>query len=152
VQPSFPKCSFQSQSSVKLIGLARHKFAAIALTAFALCSTFWALLDILGAVSHNQIFGVAAFESRFDGLRKTIQPHSVYGYLSDSAPTDPSSRLEFYLTEYTLAPAIVKAGNEREIIVNFHNNRIDNKVLRANRLVLVQDFGNGVVLCRSIQP
>jgi hypothetical protein len=130
--------------------LARHKFAAIALAAIALCSTLWALLDILGAVTHNQVFGVAAFETRFDQLRKTVQPHAVYGYLSDNARNDPSAQPEFYLTQYTLAPAIIKATPDQPLVVaNFHNNRPDTKLLQANKLVPIQDFGNGVLLCRK---
>jgi hypothetical protein len=132
--------------------LARHKFAVIALAAIALCSILWALLDILGAVSQNQVFGVAAFENRFNEFRKTVQPHSVYGYLSDNLPNDPSALPEFYLTQYTLAPAIVKPTTaERLVIVNFHDNKPDAKLLRANGLAQVQNFGNGVVLCRRIQ-
>jgi hypothetical protein len=133
--------------------LARYKFAVIALAAVALCSTIWHLLDILGEVSHSQVFGVAAFENRFDEFRKTIQPHAVYGYLSDSAPTDPSARPEFYLTQYTLAPAIVKpTAAEPLVVANLHANKPDEKLLRANKLVQVQNFGNGVVLCRRILP
>jgi hypothetical protein len=133
--------------------LARHKFALIAIAAVALCSTLWSLLEMLGAVSQGPVFGVAAFESRFDALRKTIQPHSVYGYLSDNAPNDPSARPEFYLTQYTLAPAIVKPTVEEPLVIaNFHANKLDDKLLRANKLVQVQNFGAGVVLCRRIQP
>jgi hypothetical protein len=130
--------------------LARHKFAVIALAAIALCSTFWSLLDLLGAVSQSgQAFGVAAFEKRFDEFRKTVQPHSVLGYISDNPPNDPSARPEFFLTQYTLAPAIVKpTADERLVIANFHKNQPDQKLLRANKLVPVEDFGNGVVLCR----
>lgn len=132
--------------------MARHKFAVIALAAIALFSTFWSLLDVLGAVSHNQIFGVASFENRFDELRKTIRPHSVYGYLSDNAPNDPSARPEYYLTQYTLVPALVKATTQEQlVIVNFHSDKPDDKLLRVNQLAPVQNFGNGVVLCRRIR-
>jgi hypothetical protein len=131
--------------------LARHKFAVIALAAIALCSTFWSLLDVLGAVSHGPGFGVGAFENRFDEFRKTVQPHSTFNYVSDNSPNDPSARLEFYLTQYTLAPAIVKpATDERMVIVNFHDNKPVGKLLQANKLAMVQDFGNGVVLCQRI--
>ena len=124
----------------------------IALTAIALCSTFWALLDVLGAVSHNQIFGVAAFERRFDELRKTVRPHTVYGYLSDNARNDPSAGAEFSLTQYSLAPAIVKATpDEPLVIVNFHAPKPDQRLLQANKLVPVENFGNGVLLCRRLQ-
>jgi hypothetical protein len=153
VQPAFPKCTFPSVRSAKLIGLARHKFAVIAIAAIALCSAFWSLLDILGAVSNRPTFGVAAFENRFDELRKTIRPHSVYGYVSDNAPNDPSARPEFYLTQYTLAPAIVKPTvQEPLVIANFHANQPNQALLRANNLVQVQNFGNGVLLCRRILP
>jgi hypothetical protein len=129
--------------------LARHKFAVIALAAIALCSTFWALLDVLGAASHNRIFGVASFENRFDEFRRTVRPHSVYGYLSDSAPTDPSARPEFYLTQYTLAPALVKSTvEEPSVIVNYHSSKPDYGLMRTNKLAPVRDFGNGVILGR----
>lgn len=129
--------------------MARHKFAVIALAAVALCSSFWLLLDVIGAVSHRQVLSVAAFENRYDELRKIIQPNIVYGYVSDQPPNDPSARPEFFLTQYTLAPTLVKdTGDERMIIVNLHNTKPDPKLLQANRLVLVQDFGNGILLCR----
>ena len=133
--------------------MARHKFAVIALAAVALCSIFWSLLDTLGAIWHGvQAFGVASFERRYDAFRPSVQPHSVYGYVSDNAPNDPSARPEFYLTQYTLAPAIVKPGNdERLVIVNFHNSKIDDKLLKDNKLVQYQNFGNGIVLCRRIR-
>jgi hypothetical protein len=151
VRRAFPACTFPSVLSAKLIGLARHKFAVIALAALALCSTLWALLDILGAVSHNQIFGVTSFENRFDEFRKTVRPHSVYGYVSDNAPNDPSARPEFYLTQYTLAPALVKSTAEEPlVIVNFHSGKPDYGLLRANKLALVRDLGNGVMLCRRL--
>jgi hypothetical protein len=130
--------------------LARHKFAVIALAAIALCSTFWSLLDTLGAISHGvQAFGVAAFERRYNEFRKTVQPRSVFGYISDNPPNDPSALPEFYLTQYTLAPAIVKPTvDERLVIANFHNSKPDEKLLRDNKLAQVQNFGNGIVLCR----
>ena len=152
VQPAFPKCTFRSIRSVKLIGLARHKFAVIALAALALCSTLWSLLDLLGEASHGQVFGVTAFETRFDEFRKTIQPHSLYGYTSDNSPSDPSALPEFYLTQYTLAPAIVRPSiDERLVIANFHDPKPNNKLLRANNLQLVDSYGNGVMLCRRIR-
>ena len=129
--------------------MARHKFAVIALAALALCSTFWALLDVLGAVSHNQIFGVTSYEIRFDEFRKTVRPHAVYGYASDNAPNDPAARPEYYLTQYTLAPALVKpTADEPLVVVNFHDQKQADKVLQANQLALLRNFGNGVVLCR----
>ena len=88
---------------------------------------------------------VTSFENRFDEFRKTVRPHSVYGYVSDNAPNDPSTLPEFYLTQYTLAPALVKSTAEEPlVIVNFHSGKPDYGLLRANKLALVRDLGNGV--------
>ena len=137
--------------NVKLNGLARHKLAVLFLTAIALASSFWFLLDVLGTATHTkQTYGVAAFENRFTELRKTIQPHTVYGYLSDTPPTDPSALAEFHLTQYTLAPAIVRPStSENLVVVNYHGKQLDAALLRTNHLAPYQDFGNGVALCRQ---
>jgi hypothetical protein len=132
--------------------LARHQFAVLSLAAIAIVSSFWFLLDVLGTAAHStRTFGVAAFENRFNDFRKTVQPHTVYGYLSDNPPNDPSALAEFHLTQYTLAPAIVKPSpDESLVIVNYHGKQFDPKLLQANHLAPVQDFGNGVALCRRV--
>ncbi len=163
VQPASPAYTFRWGLSLgsyfltvdaKLIGLARHQFALLSLLTIALVSSFWFLLDVLGTASQGtQSFGVPAFENRFSEFRKTVRPHTVFGYLSDNPPNDPSARLEFYLTQYTLAPAIVRASaNESQVIMNYHSKQPDAKLLQSNHLVPVQDFGSGVLLCRRTQP
>ncbi len=133
--------------------MARHQFAVLSLAAIALVSSFWFLLDVLGTATHStKAFGVAAYENRFNDFRKAYQPYGVYGYVSDNPPTDPSALAEFHLTQYTLAPAIVKqSADEGLVIVNYHSKQLDVRLLRAHRLALVQDFGNGVALCRRAQ-
>jgi hypothetical protein len=130
--------------------LARHQFAVFALTAIALVSSFWFLLDVLGAATRRtQAFGVAAFQNRFSDFPKPIQPHTVYGYFSDNAPNDPSALAEFHLTQYTLAPAIVKPSvTENLVIVNYHSKQLDMRLLQANHLRPVRNVGTGVMLCR----
>jgi hypothetical protein len=131
--------------------LARYRFAVLSLAAIALMSSFWFLLDVLGAATRRtKSFGVAAFEARFDNFPQTVQPHAVFGYVSDTRPTDPSALAEFHLTQYTLAPAIVKpTTNENLVIVNYHGKQLDPKLLQANRLRPLQSIGNGLELCRG---
>lgn len=119
------------------------------LAAVALASSFWFLLDVLGAVSHRApSFRVADFESRFANFPKP-GPENVYGYVSDNRPNDPASLSEFHLTQYTLAPATIKASaNEQLVIVNYHGKSLDFNFLRAAHLTPYQDFGNGIALCR----
>ena len=134
--------------------MARHQLAVFALTAIALASSFWFLLDVLGtATRRTQAFGVTAFENRFNDFPKPIQPHTVYGYLSDNAPNDPSALAEFHLTQYTLAPAIVKASiNENLVIVNYHSKQLDMRLLKANHLRPLRSVGTGVMLCQPEKP
>ncbi len=134
--------------------MARHQFAVFALAVIALVSSFWFLLDVLGAATRTtRTFGVAAFENRFGDFPKTIQPHSVYGYLSDNPPNDPSALAEFHLTQYTLAPAIIKPSTSEDlVIVNYHSKDLDMRLLRANRLVPFRQLGTGLQLCRRLRP
>jgi hypothetical protein len=131
--------------------LARHQFAVIALAAVALASCSWLLLDLFSVYSKNAAtFGVASFEDRFSELRKTLSPHTVLGYLSDNPVTDPSNQAEFNLTQYTLAPAIVKPSiGEHLVVLNYHSATPDFSALRARHLVPVHAFGHGVLLCRN---
>lgn len=147
-------CTFPWARSAKLIGLARHQFVVITLAAIALVSSFWFLLDVLGTANHSkQTFGVAAFENRFNDFPKTVQPHTVYGYLSDTPANDPSSLAEFHLTQYVLAPAILRPStHENLVIVNYHSKDLDMKLLAANHLRPLRNIGNGVALCRGDKP
>jgi hypothetical protein len=129
--------------------LGRQKFVVLSLGAIALVSSFWFLLDILGAVAHRTpVLRVAEFEDRFVNFPKT-EPHMVYGYVSDNAPNDTRSLWEYHLTQYVLAPAIIKASaNEPLVIVNYHSKDLDFRFLHNNHLDPYRDFGNGVALCR----
>ena len=133
--------------------MARHQFAVLSLAAIALVSSFWFLLDVLGTATRSaKAFGVAAFENRYNNFRQVLQPNSVYGYVSDNPPNDPSDVAEFHLTQYTLAPAIIKKTPTASlVIVNYHSKELDTKLLQANHLALLQDFGNGVALSRRTQ-
>lgn len=132
--------------------MGRHKFAVLSLAAIALVSSFWFLLDVLGTAAHRApAFRVAEFENRFSGFPKTA-PNTVFGYLSDTPPNDPTALFEFHLTQYTLAPAIIKpSANEPLVVVNYHSKQLDFRLLHANHLDPYQDFGNGVALCRRSQ-
>jgi len=132
--------------------LARHRFAVVVLAVAALASSCWLLLDVISQYTQSsEAIGVAGFETRFDEMRKALPPKSVLGYTSDNASNDPSNPAEFYLTQYTLAPRILKPNTaERMVVANFHNPKPDRRALRKAGLDLVQDYGQGVFLCRNL--
>jgi hypothetical protein len=121
------------------------------LTAIALVSSFWFLLDIIGvATQRAPAFRVTDFENRFAPFPKA-DPHALYGYVSDNPPNDPSALAEFHLTQYVLAPAIIAPSADRDLVVmNYHTKQLDYRFLRASHLTLVRDFGNGVALGRPL--
>ena len=133
--------------------MSRHRFAVLALICIALASSLWFLLDVITAYTYlrdTYAFGVPNFDSRFEALRKSMPPQSVLGYVSDNPANNTQSQAEFYLTQYALAPAIVKATTEEHFVVaNFHNNAPNAAMLKAKNLVLVQDFGNAVYIYRN---
>ena len=132
--------------------MARHQVAVIALLGIAVASIFWVLLDIAGQYSSPvQSYGVDNFENRFGVLPRAVTPQTVFGYYSDNRPDDPSDQAEFYLTQYTLAPAIVVSSIlERDVVANTHTANPDVKALQAKRLMMVRNFGNGILLCRNM--
>ena len=126
--------------------------AVITLLGIAVASIFWVLLDVAGAYSRGvNSYGVDNFENRFGDLPKAATPQTVFGYTSDNRPDDPSDQAEFYLTQYTLAPAIVVGTTtERDVVANMHAANPDMKVLQARQLMPVRNFGNGILLCRNL--
>jgi len=113
-------------------------------------SSFWLLLDVVAAYSKNtEAHGVDFFEHRFDGIRKVLKPHAVFGYATDNPSNDASSLGEAYLTQYTIIPALLSSGSgEAMVIVNSHSSTLKPEMLTARHLVLLKDFGDGVLLCR----
>ncbi len=131
-----------------------HRFAVLALITVSLASSLWVLLDVIAAYSFarsSAAFGVPAFQDRFEALHKSMPPRSVLGYVSDNPANNTQSQAEFYLTQYVLAPAIIKATTDEHFVVaNFHNNTPDQAMLRAKFLKLDRDFGNDVFIYRNI--
>ena len=133
--------------------MSRHRFAVFALISISLASSLWFLLDVISAYTYlrdTYAFGVPNFDSRFEALHKSMHPRSVLGYVSDNPANNAQSQAEFYLTQYALAPTLVKATTEEHFVVaNFHTNSPNAAMLRAKNLVLVQDFGNDVYIYRN---
>lgn len=134
--------------------MARHQFAVLALAALALASSFWWLLDLLQDYAKNgKTFGVEAFENRFSNFRKSAAPNTVYGYFSDDPTRTQVTQAEYFLTEYAIAPnMVIETRNLPLVIANTHSPTPNMTALNAAHLDLIQDFGNGVLLCRPKQP
>lgn len=111
------------------------------------------MLDVISAYNFSRsagAFGVPSFEKRFAELHKSMQAKSALGYVSDNPANNTQAQAEYYLTQYALAPVIIKASTEEPLVVaNFHTNKPDQALLRAKHLTLVRDFGNDVFIFRN---
>jgi hypothetical protein len=129
--------------------LIRHQLAVFLLIGVSIVSALSLLLDVYKSYSEgrNQI---AVFEARFASIRKALPLHSVVGYATDAAPDQTTRSTEYYLTQYALSPVVVvDDSNQPLVVANFHTTSVNPQLLRARRLVPVQNFGDGVFLLRS---
>jgi len=142
--------SLAGESPAKLDILTRHSFALLALIGICAASSLWYLLDVIPAYSQSaNAFGVGAFEKRFDNLRKAMPRRVTLGYLSDNPSENTQARAEFFLTQYVLAPAIIKAGpDEHFIVANLHTSAEQAK-LKVKNLVKLQDYGNDIYIYQN---
>lgn len=125
--------------------------ARLALVVFALLSNLHLLRQSTGAVirpiGNDE---VTLFEKRFEGLRRELPAHGVVGYVSDGQPKDirfGPAAVEYYLTQYALSPTIVVDSPEPRLVVgNFRKPDTSVNVIERNKLTLLRDFGDGVML------
>lgn len=85
---------------------------------------------------------------RLNALRQALPAQAVVGYVSDEGGDD-GGLWDFYLAQYFLAPVLLEKGSGRELVVgNFRKPVADAEWLASRDLILVQDFGDGVMLFR----
>lgn len=90
-------------------------------------------------------------ESRYEKIKEALPGHGTVGYLSnlkaEDIRFDPGFG-EYYLAQYALAPLVVIYSSDQPLVIG--NFRGSARVLPAGaaQLVLVKDFGKGVILFR----
>ena len=90
---------------------------------------------------------IAAYEKRFGELKTVLKDHAVVGYISDIDVESVRYGQAYNMTQYVLAPTILIRGIKRKIIIgNFQDAQPDIKAYAKERLSLINDFGNGVLV------
>lgn len=125
------------------------------LISFALFSNLQLLKQVsaygLKVMGHDRI---TLYEKRFDDLKKILPPHGVVGYISDKQNEGNHGNVgalsDYFLAQYALSPVIVIRSPGYPLVVgNFHVNGTSLKASANRNLILVKDFGNGVMLFRN---
>lgn len=88
---------------------------------------------------------ISLYGKRFVALRKALPARGVVGYISDADESEAT--WEYYQTQYFLTPVLLEQTSDHEFVVgNFHHPVVNADWLASHDLVLLQDFGDGVML------
>ncbi|MGB9072935.1 MAG: hypothetical protein WCC22_09725 [Terriglobales bacterium] len=83
-------------------------------------------------------------DQRFAELRRAMPGSGVVGYVGEAGE---SGVADYYLAQYALAPVVVERSQDHQFVIgNFPASRPASPPATVKGLVLVKDFGNGVLL------
>lgn len=83
----------------------------------------------------------ARSDQRFAVLKARLPANGVVGYIGE---TGDSATPDYYLTQYALAPLVVDLSPDHPLVVGNFPSRPPAQI--PTKLLLMQDFGNGVML------
>ena len=101
---------------------------------------------------------VSRHEARFQALKRALGARRAVGYLGDESaqaadPASPAAREAFkryLLTQYALVPILLARGPEGDVVVGDFTATAPPTVATLPGFVVVEDFGDGVVLFRRL--
>jgi hypothetical protein len=124
--------------------------AILGLSVAALLSLY-GTVDFYGKqIERNKIqkdsYHIGAQEQRFEALKRELGPNAVAGYVSDLS--DAGIVLS---AQHALAPVLLVDNVPHQFVVGNFSRPMDySEFGRARQLVLVKDFGAGVILFRKV--
>jgi hypothetical protein len=141
------------------VGHATRKQAAVILLAlFSLSSS---LMLLRSSMSHRQRTpdSISPFETRFKEIRTALPPNGIVGYISDREvsydldwhdPRNSEAWRESRRVQYALAPVLIDLSSDHQMVVgNFRDQTAVREKLGNSPLVVVREFGDGVLLLNN---
>jgi hypothetical protein len=125
---------------------------AIVIALFSLMSSVSLLRRTISGREHLNGVELPAFKRRISVVRSHLPEDAIVGYVSDLKP-DPSlrSQLEYRMTQYALVPVIVEDNTTHPYVIgNFHA-PVTDRTPELRGLMIIKDFGDGVLLLRGPQ-
>jgi len=99
---------------------------------------------------------ISLYEKRFEGVKKALPADGIIGYVADkrydNIGLDQKAALDYYLTRYALSPVLVTDTDGTKcplVIGNFHDISAGLKNAQDDGLVLIKDYGNGLMLFKG---
>lgn len=94
---------------------------------------------------------ITLHESRYEQLKNNLPRHGIVGYVSnlkaEDIRFDPGFG-EYYFTQYALAPLVVSRSSEQSLVIGNFLPAASVTPAAVTNMVLLQDFGNGIMLFR----
>jgi hypothetical protein len=90
---------------------------------------------------------------RLRAFRAELPPVSAIGYVSDLPIATTAGSAAFYAAQFALAPILLEDERNKQhawILGNFSKQQDYAAAGKPLHLVIVKDFGNGVILFRSV--
>lgn len=94
-------------------------------------------------------------EERVQAIRRDLPSHGTLGYIADELPPNSDERLhshEFFHIQYALAPLILVDSPQYPLVLGDFHAPVNSERIAKLKLVMVRDYGNGVMLFRSANP
>ncbi|MCX5716022.1 MAG: hypothetical protein NTV07_04060 [Candidatus Omnitrophica bacterium] len=97
---------------------------------------------------------ITLYESRFNAVKTYLPKQGVIGYISDRKAEDIRfagvETARYYLSQYALAPVVVDYNVNHPFVLGNFTGSFDRAQMQASKgLLLIKDFGNGVVLFKK---
>ena len=121
------------------------------LTLISISNEIWECYKTLDEY-HKTTTDITAFENRFSRLKQRLPSVGVLGYIDDT--TDPVNKsFQYTLTRYALAPHLLEKSTRHKMVIgNFHQLPPKRALWDDQELILIEDFGDGVLLFSKRQP
>jgi len=120
-------------------------FAAIIILSFH--HNFKSLHKGMQRYNRKELDQITKYEKRFSELKAFLPNHLIVGYVSDYDDQSDEDGIAYSMTQYVLAPIILVRGIKPNFIIsNFQRAKPDIKAYEKEKLTLITDFGNGVIL------
>jgi hypothetical protein len=124
----------------------RVQAAAIGLAVITCLSAANYLLQTVQFQATSQAgSAIAGYDNRFTRIRQDLPPRGHVGYLRIGE--DPTS-VEYYLSQYALAPRVVLRSTEPEWIVGNFSAPPSADSINASGAMQVKDYQNGIWLMK----
>ncbi len=93
---------------------------------------------------------VSLFLKRFDGITKELPADGTVGYLAEPGLEIGERDKRLFLTQNALIPRLVIYSTNTHLVVGDFNPSADGREIASkNGLIVVKDFGNGVLLLEN---